>query len=235
MPPNERRARRDEVDSDLWESQHDLTSSGSRCHSVAAHIVVRLALGLLHDVAWRFEQFTIDTPIWWVKAAVNLIVVGAVATFVASASSPTVDLTTSLRVQIMSSGWFDIGMIDGRRKVVPAISFTLKNLSDRSLGTLQVNAVFYRLGAKAGWDKEGWGTAFATAVGSRGLTPAATTRILTLKAQHGYTSIEPAAIWGQTLSRYLALDESKVRVFAKYESKWTSLGDFPIAHQLFEH
>jgi hypothetical protein len=168
------------------------------------------------------------------KAAVILALVGAVATFVASASSPTVDLTTSLQVQITSSGWFDVEMIDGRRKVVPAISFTLKNLSDRNLGTLQVNAVFYRLGAKDGSDREGWGTAFATAVGSRGLTPAATTRILMLKAQHGYTSIDPAAIRGPMLSRYLALDESKVRVFVKHESRWTSLGDYPIAHELVE-
>jgi hypothetical protein len=235
LPLDERQARRDEIDSDLWESQHDLTNSGSRGHSVAAHIVVRLALGVPHDVVWRFEQFTVHTPVWWMKAAATVIVVAAVATFVASASSPTVDLATGLQLRIMSSGWFDIGTVDGPMKVVPAISFTLKNLSDRNLGTLQVNAVFYRLGRKDAWHKDGWGTAFVAAVGSRGLAPGVQTRMMTLKAQNGYTSFDPAVLQGPAFSRSLGLDESNVRLFVKYESnRWTQIGEYPIAHQLFE-
>jgi hypothetical protein len=87
---------------------------------------------------------------------------------VATACAPTVDLSKGLQVHNVSTGWFDAGIVNGQNKLVPSISFALRNASALSLGTLQVNALFRRVG-----EKEEWGSGFLTAAGSEGLTPGA--------------------------------------------------------------
>jgi len=85
-----------------------------------------------------------------------------------SACGPSVDLTKGVQVEALSTGWFDAGVVDGKNKVVPALSFKLKNVSDQPLKTLQVNAVFRRVSR----DEE-WGSGFRTVAGSVGLAPGA--------------------------------------------------------------
>jgi TonB family protein len=51
MPPELRDARREEVESDLWESEHDPHRPRS-----ALAVLVRLSMGVADDVAWRVEQ-----------------------------------------------------------------------------------------------------------------------------------------------------------------------------------
>ena len=46
LPPEVRESRRAEIESDIWESLHDSTASGSQ-------ILPRLAAGVLDDVSWR--------------------------------------------------------------------------------------------------------------------------------------------------------------------------------------
>ena len=49
-----RDGRRQEIESDLWEQQHDL--AGEPDARVAAGIVLRLLAGVLDDVQWRLEH-----------------------------------------------------------------------------------------------------------------------------------------------------------------------------------
>src|SRR5437899_4850746 len=99
-----------------------------------------------------------------------------------AACGPTVDLAKGLQVAVVSTGWFDAGIVNGQNKLVPTVSFTLKNVSDQKLVTLQINALFRRAG-----ENDEWGSAFLTAVGSDGLAPGASTPPLTAKSQLGYT------------------------------------------------
>ncbi len=48
-----------------------------------------------------------------------------------SGCGPTVDLTTGLTIEMPTTGWVDAGMVDGRNKLVPAVTFTVKNVSDQ--------------------------------------------------------------------------------------------------------
>ncbi len=95
---------------------------------------------------------------------------------------PTVDLTKGLQITVVETGWFDSGIVNGQNKLVPSVSFTLKNLSDRKLISLQINALFRRVN-----ENEEWGSGFLTAAGSGGLAPGATTPKLTVRSQLGYT------------------------------------------------
>ena len=61
-----------------------------------------------------------------------------------SACGPAVDLTKGLQILDVSTGWFDAGIVNGQNKLVPAISFKLKNVSDQKLTVLQVNVLFKR-------------------------------------------------------------------------------------------
>ena len=142
----------------------------------------------------------------------------------AAACGRDIDLTTSLQVDTVSTGWFDAGIVDGKKKLVPAVSFSLKNASDEKLPVLQVNASFRRVG-----DQDEWGSAFLTAAGSGSLAPGAATGAITLRSQLGYTSIESGP---EMLDNSFFVD-AKVDLFVKYGSGgWTRVGDYPIARRL---
>jgi hypothetical protein len=145
--------------------------------------------------------------------------------FVCAGCGPTVDLTKGLEVEVVSTGWFDAGIVNGQNKLVPTASFKLKNVSDQKLVTLQINALFRRAG-----ENDEWGSAFLTAVGSEGLAPGATTAVLTAKSQLGYTGSD------QTRAEMLQnthFVDAKVDLFAKYAAtQWVKVGEYPIVREL---
>jgi hypothetical protein len=140
---------------------------------------------------------------------------------------PRIDIARALQVDGISTGWYHAGVVEGgKTKIVPAVSFRLKNVSDEKLDTLQVNAVFRRAG-----DDDEWGSNFVADAASNGLTPGAATDTLTLKSQLGYTGTESRA----DMLKNSHFVDAKVDLYAKYAStKWTRLGEFPITRQLIE-
>lgn len=153
--------------------------------------------------------------------AILFLLVIALAT---TACGKPVDLTRGLKVGAVSTGWFDAGLVDGRNKLVPTVVFTLTNVSDQTLTTLQVNALFRRV-----TEKDEWGSGFLTAAGSSGLAAGATTGRLIIKSQLGYTGTEPRS---DMLQNKLFVD-AKVDLFVKYAStQWVKIGEYPIARQL---
>jgi hypothetical protein len=155
------------------------------------------------------------------RGSLRLLVLAAAFT---SACGPTVDLTQGLQVVGVSTGWHDAGLSNGQNKLVPQITFTLKNVSDQSLGSLQANVVF-----RHGQDTEDWGSAFFTITGSAGLKPGASTDPLVATSNLGYTGIEPRAEMLQN-SQFV---DARVDVFAKYAStQLQKVGEFPIERRL---
>lgn len=145
-------------------------------------------------------------------------------TLAAAGCRPTVDLKKALQISDVSTGWFDAGIVDGKNKLVPTISFKLKNVSDQGLVSLQVNALFRRVN-----EKDEWGSGFVTAAGSSGLAPGAETPQLTIKSQLGYTGTESR----QDMLQNRQFVDAKVELSVKYGSaQWTRLGEYPIARQL---
>jgi hypothetical protein len=150
-----------------------------------------------------------------------LILIGLVAS--AGCGRP-VDLTKGLQVLDVTTGWYDAGIVDGQNKLVPSVSFTLKNVSGQTLRSLQVNTLFRRVG-----EADEWGSGYLTAAGSRGLAPGATTPTLTTRSQLGYKSPDPR----QNMLHNKEFIDAKVELFAKYGSgQWARIGDYQIARQL---
>jgi hypothetical protein len=137
---------------------------------------------------------------------------------------PPVDLTKGLQVDILNTGWFDAGIVNGQNKLVPSATLTLKNLSDQKLPVLQLNALFRRVN-----ENVEWGSGFLSVVGSEGLAPGATTPPITIRPQQGYTGIESR----QEMLQNSHFVDAKVELFAKYGStQWVRVGIFPIKRQL---
>jgi hypothetical protein len=143
----------------------------------------------------------------------------------ASAScGPTVDLSKGLQVVDVSTGWFDAGIVEGKNKLVPSITFKVKNVSDQPLPILQANVVFRRVSE----DKE-WGSAFVKITGSEGLAVGATSASQTANSQLGYTGIESR----QEMLANSQFVDAKIQIFAKYSStQWQLVGEYPVPRQL---
>jgi hypothetical protein len=157
------------------------------------------------------------------RASVRLLLLLAIAS--SAACGPTVDLTKGLEVTVVSSGWYDLGIVNGQSKLVPMITATLHNTSDQKLVTLQINALFRRVGE----DTE-WGSGFLTVAGSQGLAAGTTSDPITIKSQLGYTGSDQSR---QEMLQNSQFVDAKVELFGKYAStQWVRLGSYPITRQL---
>jgi len=141
-----------------------------------------------------------------------------------SACGRTVDLAETLKLEPISSGWVSAGIFDGKTKLVPTISFTLKNSSEETLNVLQLNALFKRVGAE-----DEWGSSFVTAAGAKGLAPREATGPLTVTSPVGYTGLDSSPM----LLGHSQFIDARVDLFAKYGSgQWTRIGRYPIVRTL---
>ena len=157
------------------------------------------------------------------RASLRLLVFLAFAS--SMACGPTVDLTKGLQVAIIDSGWYDLGIVNGQTKLVPTVTFTLRNVSDQKLVTLQINALFRRVS-----ENTEWGSGFLTVIGSAGLAPGATTAPITIKSQNGYTGSDQSR---QEMLQNTQFVDAKVELFGKYGStQWVRLGSYPTTRQL---
>jgi hypothetical protein len=149
----------------------------------------------------------------------------ATVAFVSASCGPTVDLTKGLQVAVVSSGWFDAGIVNNQNKLVPSVTFTLTNASDQKLPVLQVMASFRRVN-----ENEEWGNAFLAATGPEALAPGATTKPLTARSQLGYTGSNQSR---QEMMQSSHFVDAKVQLFAKYGSiQWVKVGEYPIERNL---
>ena len=140
--------------------------------------------------------------------------------------APPVDLTTNLQVLDVSTGWFDAGIVNGQNKLVPTITFKLKNLSDQKLAVLQANVLFHRVSDPT----IEWGAGFLSVTGSEGLAPGAETKPLTVKSNLGYTGSDQTR---QEMLQNKAFIDATVQVFAKYGAEqWVKKGEYPVERRL---
>jgi hypothetical protein len=147
------------------------------------------------------------------------------ALIVAAGCGPTVDLTKGITINVLKTGWYDAGIVNGQNKLVPSITFTVTNASDQKLRMLQINSLFRRV-----TEPDEWGSGLLTAAGSDGLAPGATTPPLTVKSNLGYTGSDQTR---QEMLHNSHFVDAKVELFAKYGSiQWVRIADFPITREL---
>jgi len=123
------------------------------------------------------------------------------------------------------TGWFDAGILEGgKNKLVPSVSLKLRNKSDDPIRSVQVNAIFRRVG-----EPEMWGEYFGWAIPRQPLPAGATTNALVMRSALGYTGEQPRM---QMLQNKEFVD-AKVEIYLKQGSRvWAKLAEYPIQRQL---
>ena len=141
-------------------------------------------------------------------------------------ASRQVDLPKVILVTDVSTGYFDVGIVEGNKnKLVPTISVRLKNIGTEPVASVQMIAKFNRIG-----ETEEWGSApYVRAIGPDGLAPGRTGTDVVMKCDRGYTGEEPRA----DMLRNSHFVDVRVELFAKYEAQnWMKMGEYKIAREL---
>ena len=143
-----------------------------------------------------------------------------------AACGPTVDLTKGLQVTIVDSGWFDLGIVNGQNKLVPAVIFTLQ----QHLGPEAGDAADQRA-VPARDRKHRMGQRFPDGRRLAGTRARARRRDpITIKSQLGYTGSDQSRVEMLQNTHFV---DAKVELFGKYgPTQWVRLGSYPIKRQL---
>ncbi len=163
-----------------------------------------------------------------VRAALILALIGT-----AAGCGKPVDLKQTLQVNDLSGGYRDAGIVEGRNKIVPSISFRLKKSTDQSLSPLSLNLAFKKLPppgitpAPGSPTEEDWDDAFSESVPFNGNE----TGLLTYKINAGYTGDPPQS--RADILKNSHFQDVRVHIFAKHSSsQWTEIGSFLLPRQL---
>ncbi|MBY0497775.1 MAG: hypothetical protein K2Y23_26500 [Cyanobacteria bacterium] len=158
-------------------------------------------------------------------AAFSLVTFAALFSISCGAS---VDAVASLEPLDVVTGWYDDGIVEGgKNKLVPSVSMKLRNKSGKELSSIQINAIFRRVG-----EQEMWGEYFGWAVPRQKPLPAgAETDTLVMRSTLGYTGDQPRM---QMLQNSQFVD-AKVEIYLKQGSKvLAKLAEYPIERQLIQ-
>ncbi len=155
----------------------------------------------------------------------GLVLVAVLALF-SSNCGASVEAVAALEPIDVVTGWFDDGLVVGQKnKLVPSVTLKLRNKSGEPLKSIQINAIFRRVG-----EQEMWGEYFGWAIPRNpGLAAGAETQPMVMRSALGYTGTQPRM---QMLQNKEFVD-AKVEIFLKQGSKvWAKLAEYPIQRQL---
>lgn len=158
-----------------------------------------------------------------VRASALALVVSAALVSVSCGASE--DAVAALEPLEVVTGWFDDGIVEGgKNKLVPSVTMRLRNKSDAPIRSIQINAIFRRVG-----EPEMWGEYFGWAIRRDHLQPGAQTDLLVMRSTLGYTGEQPRM---QMLQNQNFVD-AKVEIYLKQGSRvWAKLAEYPIQRQL---
>jgi predicted transglutaminase-like cysteine proteinase len=155
----------------------------------------------------------------------GLVLLAVLALFSAGCGS-SVEAVAALEPVDVVTGWFDDGIVEGQKnKLVPSVTLKLRNKSNEELKSIQINAIFRRVG-----EQEMWGEYFGWAIPRDPVLAAgAETAPLVMRSALGYTGTQPRM---QMLQNKEFVD-AKVEIYLKQGSKvWAKLAEYPIQRQL---
>jgi hypothetical protein len=134
------------------------------------------------------------------------------------------EVAGALQVTDIVTGWFDAGIVNGQNKLVPTISFRVKNVADRGISSVDLNSVFRVIG-----DEEQLGSKYVKGIDRSGLLPGSSAGPFILRSELGYTSEAPR----MQMLQNSQFKDAQVEVFAKHGSQqWVKLGQYTIQRQL---
>jgi hypothetical protein len=137
-----------------------------------------------------------------------------------------VDLKQALTVTDTSAGYFDAGIVDGRNKLLPSVTFKLNKTVNGDLRPLALNVAFKRLSG-AGGAEEDFDESFIQGVTFNGNQTAP----ITVRPTAGYTGDPPQS--RADMLKNSQFRDIRVHVFAKHGSgQWVEISTLDLPRQL---
>jgi hypothetical protein len=137
-----------------------------------------------------------------------------------------VDLKQTLTMTDSSAGYFDAGIVDGRNKLLPSVTFKLNKSTDVDLRPLSLNVAFKRLSGPGGAEED-FDESFIQGVRFDG----SQTKPITVRPKAGYTGDPPQS--RADMLKNSQFRDIRVHVFAKHGSaQWVEIGAIDLPRQL---
>lgn len=142
----------------------------------------------------------------------------------AAACTPDIDLKQGVQVTDVSTGWYDGGIVDGKNKLIPSVTFRIRKTdAGAALRTMALNLVFKREGTEDPFDE-----IFVQRVE---FGPDNQTAPITVRAQAGYTGEPPQSRADMLQNSYFV--DMHVQVFGKQTSgQWVDLHGVKVERRL---
>ena len=153
---------------------------------------------------------------------VVLAAIAAVAQTGCGKSEPPADKV--LQVTDVVTGWLDDGIKGGENKLVPLISYKVRNGGSGPISYVSFNVVF-----KVIDDPEELGSALLKGIDRNGLEPGGTAGPFVARSQLGYTSPAPRT----QMLQHSQFKDVQVELFSKHGSGgWIKIGQYKIQRQV---
>jgi hypothetical protein len=145
--------------------------------------------------------------------------------FVVAGCGDRVDVREALEVTDITTGWYDVGIVAGRNKLVPSVAFRVRNTAETPIHGVQLNAVFRVIGP----EDEELGSALVRGIGREGLGPGETSEPFVMRSALGYTGEQSRA----QMLQHSEFRDVRVQVFAKHGARqWVRIAEYQISRQL---
>src|SRR5262245_43734524 len=148
-----------------------------------------------------------------------------------SACTSAIDLKQALQVTDLTGGWLDGGIVDGKNKLVPTVSFRVRKNTDQQIRPISLNVHFRRFGPSIQGGEEEFEEVFLQRVEfSQGNQP----DVIRVQPKVGYTGDPPQS--RAEMLKHSQFVDMRVIIFAKQSSsQWVELTRYDIPRQLITH
>lgn len=143
-----------------------------------------------------------------------------------ASSCAQVDLKTVLEVQELTSGYHDAGVIEGGlNKLVPSVTFRIKNVSAETVKSVDVVIFFWGVRDEQPQELD---EVIIKAIGSDGLAPGALSDPIVVHSKQGFSLEQPRA----ELFNHRLFRDTTARLFMKRGGKIVPFGEFVTERRL---
>ena len=144
------------------------------------------------------------------------------------ACGPSVDIKQAVQVTDTSSGWYDAGIVDGKNKVVPSVTFKLRKKPDADLSGVALNIAFRYVPAPGTNVEEPWEDFY---VQRAEFKDGHETDPLVVRLPNGYTGDPPQSRAEMLKNSHFR--DVRAHIFARVTSaQWVEIGAIDVQRQL---
>jgi hypothetical protein len=149
-------------------------------------------------------------------------------TLLTASCGSSLDVKQAVEVTDATSGWYDAGIVEGKNKIVPSVSFRLRKKTEADLDGIALNVVVRHPPAPGTNVEEDWDEVF---VQNTKFTEGSQTPLLTVRTEKGYTGDPPQT--RLEIMKHSMFRDVRAHIYAKHSStQWVEIGTIDVQRQL---